>query len=222
MHPDQRALLDNILANPDDDVARLVYADWLQESGQEARAEFIQSQIAMSGKHCSGGNLPANKRSNGMRRCRCQWCQNYRRGQLLLQEHYSEWFRYAKTPSTHPTSYARIDARWNQGFVDRVICTFNSWFIYVDDILAEHPIQKVRFSTRVPGDLQEHPDKKYWFQFVWHPSVGDDTTFTDISPEDRENPSRDDVYETPETWGEIACRLRWPGPASQPIQYYRA
>ncbi len=32
------AFLAAIIAQPDDDVARLVFADWLQENGQETRA----------------------------------------------------------------------------------------------------------------------------------------------------------------------------------------
>lgn len=39
------ALLAAIVAQPDDDTARLVYADWLQERGQEWRAQFIRAQV---------------------------------------------------------------------------------------------------------------------------------------------------------------------------------
>jgi uncharacterized protein (TIGR02996 family) len=45
---DRRALMAAILANPDDDTPRLVFADWLQENGDkhdQARAEFIRLQI---------------------------------------------------------------------------------------------------------------------------------------------------------------------------------
>ena len=42
---DRDALLAAILANPDDDTPRLVYADWIQENGQPLRAEFIRAQI---------------------------------------------------------------------------------------------------------------------------------------------------------------------------------
>jgi uncharacterized protein (TIGR02996 family) len=41
---EQRALWAAIRAQPDDDTPRLVYADWLQENGDEARAEFIRLQ----------------------------------------------------------------------------------------------------------------------------------------------------------------------------------
>jgi uncharacterized protein (TIGR02996 family) len=48
---DDCALMQAILADPDDDVVRLAYADWLEENGndeQQARAEFIRVQIALS------------------------------------------------------------------------------------------------------------------------------------------------------------------------------
>ena len=38
------ALLAAILANPEDDLPRLVYADWLEEAGFSERAEFIRIQ----------------------------------------------------------------------------------------------------------------------------------------------------------------------------------
>jgi uncharacterized protein (TIGR02996 family) len=42
--PTQAALYRAILANPDDDLPRLVYADYLDEHGDPARAEFIRLQ----------------------------------------------------------------------------------------------------------------------------------------------------------------------------------
>jgi uncharacterized protein (TIGR02996 family) len=43
------ALLRAVCENPDDDTPRLVFADWLQENGEEARAEFIRVQVALAG-----------------------------------------------------------------------------------------------------------------------------------------------------------------------------
>jgi uncharacterized protein (TIGR02996 family) len=45
---DSDALLAAIAANPDDDAPRLIYADWLDEHGDPARAEFIRVQIALT------------------------------------------------------------------------------------------------------------------------------------------------------------------------------
>ncbi len=49
---DDRAFLQDILDHPDDDAPRLVYADWLEETGEPgraARAEFIRVQYALQG-----------------------------------------------------------------------------------------------------------------------------------------------------------------------------
>jgi uncharacterized protein (TIGR02996 family) len=45
--PDERALLEAIRAEPEDDAGRLVYADWLEEHGQDERAELIRVQVAL-------------------------------------------------------------------------------------------------------------------------------------------------------------------------------
>lgn len=42
------AFLRDIAANPDDDATRLIYADWLDENGDPARAEFIRVQIGLA------------------------------------------------------------------------------------------------------------------------------------------------------------------------------
>jgi uncharacterized protein (TIGR02996 family) len=42
------AFLAEILANPEDDAPRLVFADWLEDHGQPERAEFIRTQIELS------------------------------------------------------------------------------------------------------------------------------------------------------------------------------
>ena len=41
------AFLRTILASPEDDAPRLVYADWLDENGDPDRAEFIRLQIRL-------------------------------------------------------------------------------------------------------------------------------------------------------------------------------
>ena len=45
---DGDALLRAVLACPEDDSARLVYADWLQENDQEAWAELIRVQVELA------------------------------------------------------------------------------------------------------------------------------------------------------------------------------
>ncbi|HEU0037488.1 MAG TPA: TIGR02996 domain-containing protein [Kofleriaceae bacterium] len=44
--PTERQLIDAIRARPDDTATREVYADWLDEHGHAARAEFLRAQLA--------------------------------------------------------------------------------------------------------------------------------------------------------------------------------
>jgi uncharacterized protein (TIGR02996 family) len=44
---ERAALVAAIAANPDDDTPRLAFADWLQEHGEESRAEFIRLQCEL-------------------------------------------------------------------------------------------------------------------------------------------------------------------------------
>src|SRR5207249_8060556 len=48
------AFLQAIVENPDDDTPRVVYADWLDEHGDAARAEFIRLQVRLSGGDARG------------------------------------------------------------------------------------------------------------------------------------------------------------------------
>ena len=48
MSPTERGLWDAVLANADDDLARLVYADYLEENGRAPLANFIRAQITLS------------------------------------------------------------------------------------------------------------------------------------------------------------------------------
>jgi uncharacterized protein (TIGR02996 family) len=59
---DEDALLRAVIADPDDDAPRLIYADWLDENGQCERAEFIRVQIALAGMSSDDGRRPELRR----------------------------------------------------------------------------------------------------------------------------------------------------------------
>src|SRR5262245_36577533 len=46
--PQSQAFLDDICAHPEDDGPRLVYADWLEENDDPARAELIRAQCRLA------------------------------------------------------------------------------------------------------------------------------------------------------------------------------
>jgi len=71
----EAAFLEAILADPDDDSPRLIYADWLDECGDSDRAEFIRVQCALHGAPADDPRRPV-------------WLD---RETLLLAEHEAAW-----------------------------------------------------------------------------------------------------------------------------------
>src|SRR5207248_2696491 len=45
---DESAFLKAIAESPDDDGLRLVYADWLEEHGQDDRARYLREEVALT------------------------------------------------------------------------------------------------------------------------------------------------------------------------------
>lgn len=78
MDAEERALLNAIIAQPEEDTPRMVYADWLQEHDQPERAELIRAQIG----------LLRTKGDDSATRQRAVWQSRVR---VLLQEHSGRW-----------------------------------------------------------------------------------------------------------------------------------
>ncbi|HSQ56299.1 MAG TPA: TIGR02996 domain-containing protein [Gemmata sp.] len=63
---EREALLRAVCENPDDDTPRLVFADWLEENGEAARAEFtrLQVQLAAMYREAAPGKEAVEKEVN--------------------------------------------------------------------------------------------------------------------------------------------------------------
>ena len=106
----RKAFLADIIENIDDDTPRLVFADWLEENGDSARAEFIRLQCKEATKenwvlplgiwHRRGSDTP--------------------RGTELLAEHGDEWMKEAPKWATKQFGFYR-------GFVSQVSTTGRYW-----------------------------------------------------------------------------------------------
>jgi uncharacterized protein (TIGR02996 family) len=95
MSDDRAAFLAAIIAAPKDDLPRLIYADWLDEHGEPARAEFIRVQCDLAKWTC---NFKQTREQPGwFHDCgtddKGYWlCQPLRgREQDLLEEHAGAW-----------------------------------------------------------------------------------------------------------------------------------
>src|SRR5262249_38283509 len=126
------ALLAAVCEAPDEDAPRLVYADWLEEHGDEddqARAEFIRGQIALEGMAADHPDRDALR----PRRVR------------LEREHGAGWLAELPDwaaplePQEKVGRAAGGSAFW-RGFLDQVGATVEDWIHGADDLVAAHPI----------------------------------------------------------------------------------
>jgi uncharacterized protein (TIGR02996 family) len=128
---DRAAFLRAIAENPDDDLPRLVYADWLDEHGEPARAEFIRVQ-------CELDRLPRQSRV---------YDQLVTRYGALLLAHDVEW----RPPRRVDITYGMLERGfvWGMGAWD-----FAAFADVAESVFAEHPIQHVQISQMRPQHLR--------------------------------------------------------------------
>ena len=124
--PGHEPFLHAICADPTDDTARLVYADWLQESGDAERAEFIRVQVERARLRAAGEDSEALRT----------------RDLEMRAGHAVKWQR--ELPRLRGVSWQRF---W-RGFVSGVtVATWQSYDRNADALFAATPIQ---FLTLLP------------------------------------------------------------------------
>lgn len=148
--------LQAILADPDDDAPRLVYADWLEDS-DPARAEFIRVQCRLAdskealSRSAVDDPLPAgalifSKRTPLESR---EW--------HLLYENAPKWLGGApgEWPVGHPGGRVNVSTgggapvtyQFRRGFIGHVTSPADVWLRHGDAILAAHPVTEVTLTT---------------------------------------------------------------------------
>lgn len=146
----QSALLRAVLADPASDDARLVYADWLQDDGdQPDRAEFIRVQVEMATipdppPEPSVGMRSASRshRLAALRVWSMQWKSKYytlrARERELLTSYGDIW-----ADAVFPAEYKRNGGRavFSRGFISQVTCT--DWLQHHAGVFW-HPDQTVQ------------------------------------------------------------------------------
>jgi uncharacterized protein (TIGR02996 family) len=116
---DDEAFLRAIIDNPDDDLPRMVYADWLDEHGQPERAEFIRVQCELS--------RPPQARSD--------FDKLWGRSEELLAGHKEEWLG--------PLNDLVEFAAFHRGFVTRVTLSVATFLRRAEVIWRLAPVQRV-------------------------------------------------------------------------------
>jgi uncharacterized protein (TIGR02996 family) len=127
-------LLRAILDAPDDDAARLVYADWLEERG-DPRAEFIRLQCAAAQMADDDPRLPALQE----------------RERQLLAEHAQEW--------CDPLGLEPRQCRFRRGFVEAVEVHADRFLERPEAPFENAPVHRIHFlyATERIRDLARCP-----------------------------------------------------------------
>ncbi len=138
---DGEALLAAILANPDDDAPRLIYSDWLEENGDEARAEFIRVQCEYTRNSEELMAIPTSPYS----RPGSRHSDLINRQASLVFRGREAWFsNHPKWGISQMPDYQQIFVR---GFAHAISITASQWINHADEILAQHPVREATLTT---------------------------------------------------------------------------
>ena len=118
---EREALFRAILAAPDDDAPRLIFADWLEEHNEPERAEFIRTQCALA-------RLPE--------KTSC-W--------KPLQERAARLEREFRTAWAGPTLAHVLNVTFRRGFIDHVQVTVEYFLSAAQRILEIEPVRVWQF-----------------------------------------------------------------------------
>lgn len=117
--------IQTIIANPDDDTPRLIYADWLEEQG-DPRGEFIRIQREL-----------AKMTEDDPRR----WNLELRQGRLMRRYGWQWWFE-PFNPSHKPPIFRR-------GFAEEVLLGATQFLERPSEYFAAYPLLRVLYLDRV-------------------------------------------------------------------------
>lgn len=138
---DTSRLLRAVLESPDDDTLRLIYADALEESGEDERAELIRLQIAKE------------KEGNAWHGFLClpkAPCKNCRREWRLLTDYGAQIEKEMPFGGLPNEPFMTCHA----GMIDSIKVPLPLWMKYGPSLCARHPITKVEVTDKHPTDTR--------------------------------------------------------------------
>lgn len=161
--PRDADFLTAIIADPESDGPRLIYADWLEESGQDARAEFIRVQCAVAALPEADLDIhPLVARENELWRShRDEWVRPL--DALLFADGSADWFAPVRAVAEFAgaalgigrrdnflSEFVRVLAadRWTfrRGFAEKLRCGMRDFLRAAPDIARTTPLRSLTLS----------------------------------------------------------------------------
>jgi uncharacterized protein (TIGR02996 family) len=132
-HPDWDLLLRAVCAAPDDDLPRLVAADWLDEHGEAERAEFIRVQV----ERARADRPDLKWREKGL-------LDNPLFGALWAAEACPNLVRLTAGAGVRGTAVSGAErVTFRRGFPDRVSCPAADWLKFGGGVVPRQPVREV-------------------------------------------------------------------------------
>ena len=214
IHHAQEGLLLEILENPDDDLIRLVYADWLEDHGQEDRAELIRVGCARARSDVDAREDPLYHRE-----CELYALDHVR--QVMLPPGFDiEWGKHVhndgvpwegwlwKTPRiVHLNRYV-VSPILDRGFIGAINAPEDALLLHFETLWAMHPIRRVEVFCKRPTE-DEHVGFSWLNEAFFEDTAWPDDDETAIIPQDFY-----DLLPPPDGHPEAECRRHHPDRAS--------
>lgn len=127
---ERQAFLDAIATNLEDDTSRLVFADWLEENGEEEWAGFIRAHVQLLSSKV-GPKPQKPKDRPAWRKESVGWQQKMEKCRI--------WMRRVIRSITGSTQTYPHFAEFNRGFLSQVRCTWGQWLKHQKDYLKLCP-----------------------------------------------------------------------------------
>jgi uncharacterized protein (TIGR02996 family) len=153
---DRDALIRCILESPNDDLPRLIFADWLEEHGEAARAEFIRVQCELARTNPVIVELVGSMSSRKWEAPEYRRVDELRRRERELWDSTGsyrwfgdEWLGWVLGPGVNHRT--RQSGNLTRGFISSISCSWSD-FIRVRESLIWSPKQTVECPNNVePG-----------------------------------------------------------------------
>lgn len=129
----EEAFISAIVASPDDDTLRLVFADWLDEHGQPDRAELIRLQCRLEPDR----DRFDDDTINALHRQVVQLLHSSWPGHVSFRDQEDRWF---ETVSGLSWASANLAPEWRRGFVETVGVHAGNFIRHGRDIRRRYPL----------------------------------------------------------------------------------
>lgn len=180
------SLLQAILDCPADDWPRTLAAEWLEDHGEAAMAEYVRQSLwiaANRSRFHPGEPVPLCSPSD------CEWCAA-KDGTVRAVHRYGQEWAGEPLGEINDAIYT-----YNRGFVSTVRIDLASWLAHGRSIVRQHPVERVEASDKRPWAMQD--GRRFAWAFSRRPELDAQSSLPEelIATMERWNPTYTGTHE---------------------------